>query len=99
MGVPNIGIRYELQRGEPDESAYVRQLFVNPEAWRTFQASGTWPDKTVFLLEVRGAESKGSINKKGSFQGTAVIGLEAHVKDQVGFAGKWAFFQFSGGSG
>jgi hypothetical protein len=72
-------------------------IFVNPEAWRTFLASGTWPDKTVFVLEVRGAESKGSINKKGSFQGSAVIGLEAHVKDQARFAGKWAFFQFSGG--
>jgi hypothetical protein len=71
-------------------------VFVNPEAWRVFVASGRWPDKTVFVLEVRGAESKGSINQKGSFQGSALMGLEVHVKDEARFGGKWAFFGFSG---
>lgn len=71
-------------------------VFVNPEAWRVFVASGRWPDKTVFVLEVRGAESKGSINQQGSFQGSALMGLEVHVKDEARFGGKWAFFGFSG---
>lgn len=71
-------------------------VFVNPEAWRAFVASGTWPDKTVLVLEVRGAESRGSINQKGNFQGLAVMGLEVHVKDQARFGGKWAFFGFPG---
>jgi hypothetical protein len=70
-------------------------VFVNPEAWRAFIKSGTWPDKTVLVLEARGAEDKGSINQKGNFQGAAVMGLEVHVKDQR-FANKWAFFGFSG---
>lgn len=72
-------------------------VFVNPEAWRVFVKSGSWPDKTVLVLEVRGAEDKGSINQKGNFQGAAVMGLEVHVKDQTRFASKWAFFGFSGG--
>src|SRR5581483_8986668 len=72
-------------------------VFVNPEAWREFLAHGTWPDKTVLVLEARGAESKGSINQKGSFQSAAVMGLEVHVKDQARFPGKWAFFGFSNG--
>jgi len=71
-------------------------VFVNPEAWRVFVASGAWPDKTMFVLEVRGAESRGSINQKGNFQGAAVMGLEVHVKDQAHFGGKWAFFGFPG---
>jgi len=71
-------------------------VFVNPEAWQVFVTSGRWPDKTVLVLEVRGAESKASINQKGNFQGTAVMGLEVHVKDQARFADKWAFFGFSG---
>lgn len=73
-------------------------VFVNPEAWRAFLKSGTWPDKTVLVLEARGAENRGSINQKGNFQSAAVMGLEVHVKDEARFAGKWAFFGFSAGA-
>jgi len=69
-------------------------VFVDPEAYQSFRKTGTWPDKTMFVLEVRPAESKGSINKAGQFQGTSVAGLEVHIKDESRFAGKWAFFGF-----
>src|SRR6202790_1525170 len=48
-------------------------VFVNPEAYKTFVETGTWPDKTVLVLEGRGAEGKGSINKSGNFQGTETM--------------------------
>jgi hypothetical protein len=67
-------------------------VFVNPEAYRSFLSTGTWPDKTVIVLETRGASSKGSINKAGHFQSGSVMGLEVHVKDEARFPGKWAFF-------
>jgi Cytochrome P460 len=67
-------------------------VFVNPEAYRTFLATGTWPDKTLMVLESRRAETKGSINQAGHFQSGAVMGLEFHVKDESRFPGKWAFF-------
>lgn len=67
-------------------------VFVNPEAYRAFQATGTWPDKTVMLLEGRQAQSRGSINKSGHFQSGGVMGLEIHIKDESRFPGKWAFF-------
>src|SRR5690348_18247868 len=41
--------------------------FVNPESWREFQKTGTWPDKTVIVLEVRGSSDKGSILQRGRF--------------------------------
>ena len=44
-------------------------VFVNPEAYQSFVQNGTWPDKTMMVLEVRKAEGKGSINQKGNFQG------------------------------
>jgi len=69
-------------------------VFVNPEAYSAFLANGTWPDKTVLVLENRMAEGKGSINQRGNFQGTDVMGLEIHVKDEARFPGKWAFFIF-----
>ena len=77
----------------PDHSMF-DNVFVNPEAHRSFLATGTWPDKTVMVLEVRGAESRGSINQRGHFQGTEIMGLEVHVKDEARFPGKWAFFEF-----
>jgi hypothetical protein len=69
-------------------------VFVNPEAWRSLQATGTWPDKTVLVLEVREARDKGSINQRGHFQSEGVMGMEVHVKDEARFPGKWAFFDF-----
>jgi hypothetical protein len=71
-------------------------VFVNPEAYKAFLNTGTWPDKTVMVLEGRGAQSRGSINKAGNFQGE-VMGIEVHVKDEARFPGKWAFFGFDEG--
>src|SRR6516164_2974894 len=70
-------------------------VFVNPESYKAFTETGTWPDKTMLVLEVRKAEGRGSINQKGNFQGGEVMGLEVHVKDEARFApGKWAFLGF-----
>jgi hypothetical protein len=72
-------------------------VFVNPEAYKAFVETGTWPDKTILVLEARGAEGKGSINQKGNYQGTEVMAVEVHVKDEAHFPGKWAFFGFDDG--
>ena len=69
-------------------------VFVNPEAYKAFVETGTWPDKTMLVLEARRAKGKGSINQKGNYQDTDVMGLEVHVKDEARFPGKWAFFGF-----
>jgi hypothetical protein len=71
-------------------------VFVDPVAYKEFVATGTWPDKTMFVLEARRAEGKGSINLRGNFQGSDIMGLEVHVKDKR-FAGNWAFFGFGEG--
>ncbi len=68
-------------------------VFVNPEAYQAFQQTGTWPDKTMLVLEVRGASSKGSINKAGHFQSGNVMGVAVHIKDSA--HGGWAFYSFN----
>src|SRR6202790_1428343 len=72
-------------------------VFVNPEAYKAFLQTGTWPDKTMLVLEARSARNKGSINQKGNYQSTDVMGIEVHVKDEARFPGKWAFFGFDDG--
>jgi hypothetical protein len=68
-------------------------VFVTPNAYRAFLQTGTWPDKTVFAMEVRNAGTKASINKGGHYQ-EGVVALEIHLKDQTRFPTKWAFFAF-----
>ena len=72
-------------------------VFINPSAYKSFLQTGTWPDKTMLVLEVRGAEQT-SINKRGNSQSGEVMGVEVHIKDEARFPGKWAFFSFDSGS-
>ena len=74
-------------------------VFVNPEAYHSFLATGTWPEKTVMVLENRGAENKGSINKSGHYQSTDMMGVEVHIKDSAHFPNKWAFVTFDSDQG
>ena len=69
-------------------------VFVNPDAYKAFLQTGTWPDKTMLVLEVRVAGSSASINKSGHYQTSDTMGREVHVKDESRFPGKWAFFGF-----
>jgi len=46
------------------------------------------------VLEIRGAEGKGSINQSGNYQNEEAANLELHVKDAGRFPGGWAFFGF-----
>lgn len=71
-------------------------VFVNPDAYKAFLQTGTWPDKTMLVLEARMAGTKASINKSGHYQTSDVMGHEVHVKDESRFQGKWAFFGFDG---
>ena len=66
-------------------------VFVNPNAYAEFQRTGTWPDKTMLVLEVRRGETNGSINKSGQFQ-AEIVQTEVHLKDAA--RGGWAFYGF-----
>ena len=69
-------------------------VFVTPAAYQSFLQTGKWPQKTMFVLEVRRSASKGSINNAGHYQ-SDVEGVEAEVKDSSRFSGNgWAFFGF-----
>jgi hypothetical protein len=81
--------------GNPDHHMF-DNVFVNPAAYKRFHETGTWPDKTMLVLEVRGAE-RTSINQRGNSQSGEVMGIEVHIKDESKFPGKWAFFGFDNG--
>jgi hypothetical protein len=86
-----LGMNYNPTSGGPE---LFTNVFVPQWAYRQFLSTGKWPDKTMFALEERAAESKGSINKTGHFQ-TNLAGLAVEVKDESKFPEKWAYFGFS----
>lgn len=77
----------------PGGHAMFGNLFVQRSAHQYFEKTGTWPDKTVLLMEVRGVGRSTAgdsfLGKDAQFQ-TDVMGYEAHVKDSS--RGGWAFY-------
>jgi hypothetical protein len=73
---------------QPVDMHMFDNVFVNPAAYRSFLATGTWPDGTTMVLEARGAQNPVSINKRGHTQSAEVMGMEIHVKDH----GQWSFY-------
>lgn len=78
----------------PDGHLMFTNVFVTPSSYDYFVQNGTWPDKTMFVLEVYGSSSKGSINKHGNFQ-NEFMGLDVEVKDEKKFEDKWAYYAFN----
>jgi Cytochrome P460 len=68
-------------------------VFVNPSSYQSFLKTGTWPDKTVLVLELRGSDNHASITTAGRSQ-TTVTGIEVHVKDSS--KGGWSFYNREG---
>lgn len=71
--------------------AMFTNVFVNPSSYRYFREHGTWPDKTIFALEIYTPASHGSINKSGHYQ-SSFMGLEAEVKDESKGENTWAYY-------
>jgi len=89
-----FGMSYNPNAGGNGAPAFTN-VFVAPEAYDFFLAHGTWPDKTMFVLEIYGSTSRGSINQKGSYQ-ESLVGLDVEIKDESRFHVKWAYFNFNG---
>ena len=85
-----LGMNYNPSPGSHE---MFTNVFVPPWAYHQFLASGKWPDKSIFVVEDRGSESKGSINKAGHFQAD-LMGMGVEVKDESRFPEKWAYFNF-----
>jgi len=77
----------------PGSHEMFTNVFVPRWAYQEFVSSGKWPEQTMFVIDERDAQSKGSINKTGHFQ-TDLMGLAVEVKDSSRFPEKWAYFGF-----
>jgi len=87
-----FGMSYNPNAGGNGNPAFTN-VFVTPSAYDYFLAKGQWPNKTMFVLEIYGSTSRGSINLHGSYQ-QSFQGLDVEVKDESRFPDKWAYFGF-----
>src|SRR4051812_10624531 len=88
-----LGMTYN-PAAAPNAAPNFTNVYVNPASYRSFMKTGQWPDKTMFVLEIRASTSEGSINKAGNFQ-TGLVAIEAAVKDEKRFPEtRWAYFNF-----
>lgn len=90
------GIGMTYGDGAPNANPPFENVFVNRDAYKSYLKTGTWPDKTVMILEIRASDSRVNINKNGRVQTPRVAAMEAHVKDSK--KGGWAFYSFADGS-
>jgi len=90
-----LGMTYGPAASADPANPLFDNVFVNPSSYRAFMETGRWPDKTMFVLEIRSATGQGSINNGGHYQ-NELRAIEAEVKDETRFPQKWAYFGFGG---
>ena len=94
-----LGMTYGPAKAEGGAPPRFDNVYVTRAAHRSFLKTGAWPDRTMFMLEVRKSEENVSINNGGRSQGE-LLALEAAVKDRSRYpAGGWAYFSFDGEKG
>src|SRR5688572_12424208 len=58
-----LGMTYNQPTGAARKPNFTN-VYVNPSSYRAFMKTGHWPDKTMFILEIRASSSEGSIKKE-----------------------------------
>src|ERR1700755_1521224 len=62
------GMSYSQKASDDQDHLMFTNVFVPPADYDYFLEHGSWPDKTMFVLEEYLSESKGSINLHGNYQ-------------------------------
>jgi len=95
-----LGMTYGPAKPAEGQPPLFDNVFVTRDAYDEFLRSGSWPDKTMFILEGRRAEANVSINNGGHTQGQMAF-MEAAVKDTARFknTGGWGYFSFDSRGG
>src|SRR5215470_18025739 len=93
----NLGMGYN--EGQPaNPRLNYHNIYIQREAFKVYEKTGKFPDKTMLVMEVLAKGEKESINRQGSFEDKK-IGIEVALKDETRFPDKWAYFNFIGEGG
>jgi len=93
-----LNMTYGANAPNPARNQPFNNVFVNRSSYRRFLETGGWPDKTIFVLEIRRSEEHVRPNAFGYTQ-AAISGMEAAVKDSRNGSQPWAYYSFDGSGG
>jgi len=91
----NLGISYSENAGKDPN---FKNIYIPRAAADTFKKTGTFPEKTMLVMEVYQPKSDASPAKQGQFEGK-FVGIEVAVKDKDAVAEGWAYYNFIGDNG
>lgn len=96
----SVGLSYNPAVTERDGPGLIHNVYIQPEAYRHYAATGEFPEKTILVLELFRPQTggEGSFVKGGHFSGDRVA-IEVALKDSERFEEKWAYFNFARGGG
>lgn len=95
----SMGLSYDenLNRAGQGPGLF-HHVYIQPEAYEQYKAEGTFPEKTMLVMENYSASSKVNPNLHGHFADKRV-GLEVALKDKETYEDGWAYFNFSARDG
>lgn len=93
----SMGLDYSPgKEADPDRPGMFHNVYMQPEAFDQYVATGEFPEQTIFVVTNNPAtKRKGDdeINRKGHFAGDPT-GLEVSVKDTERFDDGWGYFMY-----
>ena len=93
----SIGLSYS-KTGSQSGPGLFHNVYTQPEAYREYMRTGTFPEKTMFILAMYDSANEVSIAKHGFIEGD-FADMDVSVKDHQHFPEGWAYFNFSGENG
>gem|GEM_PF-806058 len=88
----SIGLSYS-KNSDPSGPGMFHNVYTQPEAYCEFLKTGKFPEKTMFIIDMRDSQKEVSIAKHGFTEGER-MGMDVSVKDHQHFAEGWAYFNF-----
>lgn len=93
----SIGLSYSEKQNH-DSPGLFHNVYMQPEAYRYYKATGEFPDRTMFVMTNYAPSDKSEILRAGHFEGK-LVGLEVALKDTKRFLDDWAYYNFSSPGG
>ena len=94
----SLGLSYDEDAAEREGPGAFTNVYIQPEAYRYFMATGEFPEGTMLPMDIYRPGSRESINQAGYFE-KDFLGMEVAVKDSERYPEGWAYLSFRDRSG
>ena len=94
----SLGLSYSEGASEREGPGAFTNVYIQPQAYRYFMATGEFPEGTMLPMDIYRPGSRESINQAGYFE-KDFLGMEVAVKDSERYEEGWAYLSFRDRSG